>query len=338
MKKIYSILAVTSALSLIFSGCTNSSDSQFEGYTRAENGLLYKYFNHTEGENPQIGDNLSLNYQFRLISNDSVLMESKNGTQNGSAFAEINLQRSTFVGSLEDGLLMLCKGDSASFIVPADSFFRKTMGMGELPNFVKAGDFIKANMKVGEIIPQKMMEERRQKQMAEREAKMKEMSALEQPALDKYLADNKITTKANESGLIFVSQKKGSGANAKAGDMVEVNYTGTLLDGTVFDTSIESTAKANNLYNPQRPYEPIKFQLGVGQVIPGWDEGIALLNKGAKAKFIIPSKIGYGENAAGTIPPFSTLVFEVELVNFSAGPPPQPQGGQAPTGHEGHKH
>ena len=100
--------------------------------------------------------------------------------------------------------------------------------------------------------------------------------------------------------------------------------------------------KEKNTFNPQRPYEPIKFQLGQGQVIPGWDEGLALLNKGSKAKFIIPSKIGYGENAAGPIPPFSTLIFEVELVNFSEGPPPQPPGqGHNPNdggNHEGHNH
>lgn len=327
MKKLTSIIIAFPALGLLVTSCGNGSDSKFDGYTRAENGLHYKFFNHAEGgATPKIGDFLLLNYQFKLQSKDSVLMDSKSNSSDGSGYAEINLQRSTFSGSLEDGIMMLSKGDSASFIISADSFFLKTMGMNELPKFVNKGDFLQANMKVGEIMSKEMVDGRRQKQMEERQVKMQEMAAKEQPALDQYLADNKITTKANESGLIVIMQKKGSGASPKKGDMVEVNYVGMLLDGTVFDTSIESVAKEKNTFNPQRPYEPIKFPLGQGQVIPGWDEGLALLNKGAKAKFIIPSKIGYGENAAGPIPPFSTLVFEVELVNFSAGPPPQAQG------------
>ena len=327
MKKINSLIIALPALSLLVSSCGKGSDSKFEGYTRAENGLHYKFFNHTEGgATPKIGDFLLLNYQFKLQSKDSVLMDSKANSSDGSGFAEINLQRSTFSGSLEDGIMMLSKGDSASFIISADSFFLKTMGMNELPKFVNKGDFLQANMKVGEIMTKDVVDARRQKQMEERQVKMQELASQEQPALDKYLADNKITTKANESGLILIMQKKGTGPSPKKGDMVEVNYVGMLLDGTVFDTSIESVAKEKNTFNPQRPYEPIKFPLGQGQVIPGWDEGLALLNKGAKAKFIIPSKIGYGENAAGPIPPFSTLVFEVELVNFSAGPPPQQQG------------
>jgi FKBP-type peptidyl-prolyl cis-trans isomerase FkpA len=321
-----------------------SQDSKFNGFTKSETGLYYKFYNHAEGgANPKIGDVLKLQYEFKLERNDSLLLDSKQGSADGSGFAQIGLQRVTFAGSLEDGILMMSKGDSASFIVPADSFFLKTMQLNELPKFLAKGDHIKANVKLGEIMSKEMVEADRQKQMEEQQAKMKEMADKEQPLLDKYLADNKITTKPTESGLIFIELKKGAGPKPKANDLVEVNYVGRLLDGTVFDTSIESIAKENNQYNPQRPYEPIKFQLGVRQVIPGWDEGIAMLNKGGKAKFIIPSRIAYGPNPAGPIPPYSSLVFEVELVNFGPAPPQSqqtmPQGqaqGQDP--HAGHNH
>ena len=83
-----------------------------------------------------------------------------------------------------------------------------------------------------------------------------------------------------------------------------MHYRGTLFDGTQFDASYDRN-------------EPFTFELGVGQVIAGWDEGIALMKKGGKATLLIPSAIGYGERGAGDmIPPFTPLVFEVELIDF----------------------
>ncbi len=125
--------------------------------------------------------------------------------------------------------------------------------------------------------------------------------------------ENSVTT---PSGLQFIELAPGAGELAKPGDLVKVHYRGTLADGTEFDSSYGRG-------------EPIEFVLGQGQVIPGWDEGIAMLRKGGKATLIIPPNLAYGEGGAGgVIPPNATLTFEVELVDFSAGPPPPPE---APT-------
>ena len=106
------------------------------------------------------------------------------------------------------------------------------------------------------------------------------------------------------SGLFYHIDAEGIGNKPAKGNSVKVHYKGELLDGTVFDSSFKRN-------------EPIEFSLGVGQVIPGWDEGIALLNKGAKATFIIPSDLAYGATGAGgVIPPNATLKFVVELVDF----------------------
>jgi peptidylprolyl isomerase len=94
---------------------------------------------------------------------------------------------------------------------------------------------------------------------------------------------------------------------------VAVHYRGTLEDGTEFDNSYDRG-------------EPFTFPLGMGKVIPGWDEGIALMQVGGKAEFIIPSELGYGENGAGgMIPPNATLTFEVELVGILPGGPEAPE-------------
>ena len=107
------------------------------------------------------------------------------------------------------------------------------------------------------------------------------------------------------SGLIYLITKKGDGAQAKAGDTVSVHYTGTLTDGTKFDSSRDRG-------------EPIEFPLGAGRVIKGWDEGIARMKVGDQAILVIPASIGYGARGAGDglIPPDATLIFIVELVGI----------------------
>ena len=96
---------------------------------------------------------------------------------------------------------------------------------------------------------------------------------------------------------------KGSGVKAEKGKTVSVHYKGSLTDGSVFDSSYKRNS-------------PIDFPLGMGQVISGWDEGIALLNVGDKARFVIPPHLGYGAaGAGGVIPPNATLVFDVELMD-----------------------
>ena len=105
------------------------------------------------------------------------------------------------------------------------------------------------------------------------------------------------------SGLQYVIFEKTNGPRPQSGDVVVVHYTGWLTDGTKFDSSYDRD-------------EPFSFVLGARQVIPGWDEGIALLRKGEKAQLVIPPDLAYGNRAIGPIPPNSTLIFEVELVDI----------------------
>ncbi|HBK82079.1 MAG TPA: peptidylprolyl isomerase [Flavobacterium sp.] len=105
------------------------------------------------------------------------------------------------------------------------------------------------------------------------------------------------------SGLRYKMIQKGSGKQAEKGKTVSVHYEGSLENGQVFDSSYKRK-------------QPIEFKLGIGQVISGWDEGIALLQVGDKARFVIPSHLGYGvQGAGGVIPPNATLIFDVELMD-----------------------
>jgi FKBP-type peptidyl-prolyl cis-trans isomerase len=119
--------------------------------------------------------------------------------------------------------------------------------------------------------------------------------------LDKLAAGFEVT----ESGLRYQIIQKGDGKKAEKGNTVSVHYKGQLADGTVFDSSYKRNS-------------PLDFQVGVGQVIPGWDEGICLLNVGDKARLVIPGDLAYGSaGAGGVIPPDATLVFDVELMGVS---------------------
>lgn len=121
----------------------------------------------------------------------------------------------------------------------------------------------------------------------------------------KYLAENvkNVNVQQTDSGLQYEVLQKGTGEiHPTANDRVKVHYHGTLIDGTVFDSSVERN-------------EPISF--GLNQVIKGWTEGVQLMVVGEKTRFTIPSELGYGNRAAGKIPPGSVLIFEVELLGIN---------------------
>jgi len=104
------------------------------------------------------------------------------------------------------------------------------------------------------------------------------------------------------SGLEYVDEVIGTGAKPKTGEHVTVHYVGTLTNGTKFDSSRDRN-------------EPFTFVIGEGEVIKGWDEGVATMHVGGKRKLIVPPQLGYGsQGAGGVIPPNATLIFEVELL------------------------
>ena len=163
---------------------------------------------------------------------------------------------------------------------------------------VIAGNELKVSNREAQTIVQEYFRKKEEKLNAERAEKGKVAKA----EGEKYLAENakKEGVTVLPSGLQYMVLKEGNGNKPKATDTVKCHYEGFLIDGTVFDSSVERG-------------EPAEFALN--QVIAGWTEGLQLMQEGAKYRFFIPYILGYGEGGAGaSIPPFAPLIFDVELL------------------------
>ena len=264
-----------------------------------DNGLKYQIHEQTESTRKgKVGDIMTLHLML-MNNKDSVLRDTH---KEGAPFLML-LQVPPFKGSYEEGLTLLGKGDSATFYVSADSIF--TRAMQPLPPGVKKGTDIGIAVKVLNIQSE---EEYKKTQAAEAE----KQKGIDAKIIESYLDKNGLAGKAQktQSGVYYVVTQPGSGAVPSRGDVVSVHYTGKLLDGKVFDSSRS---------NPQSGGKPIQFPVGVGQVIPGWEEGVMKLHKGEKATLIIPSVLAYGSRGNQGIAPNSVLLFDIELVDIQKG-------------------
>lgn len=164
-------------------------------------------------------------------------------------------------------------------------------------------DVIAGDLKLGDAEAQQIVQEFFAKQEAKQKAEAAEKGKAAKQDGEKFLAENgkKEGVITTASGLQYQVLREGNGQSPKATDTVECHYEGTLIDGTKFDSSYDRGQTAT-------------FPLN--QVIAGWTEGLQLMKEGGKYRFFIPYELGYGERGAGaSIPPFSTLVFDVELVS-----------------------
>lgn len=208
---------------------------------------------------------------------------------------------SLFKGDFYSALKIMHLGDSATFAFNGDSifnyYFTQEYPFGTQPLFM--------DIKLINIVLKADFELIREENRIEYEALLAESKLAEDSLLTDYLKKNKIKTKPTKSGLYYVKTKSGRGDKVIKGSKVKVHYRGFLIDGTEFDNSYQRG-------------EPIELEVGKGQVIPGWDEALQRMKKGEKAKIIIPSKIAYGERGAGggIIPPYATLIFEIELISI----------------------
>ncbi|WP_209147488.1 MULTISPECIES: FKBP-type peptidyl-prolyl cis-trans isomerase [Chitinophaga] len=279
MKK-NNLLLAASLGALALASCGKSGPKKTPG------GIAFTIEKAGKGEKLKKGDTVLVHFASYL--NDSLLMSSRQ--QQGSALPLV-ITESRDKYDLMDGFAMLTEGDSAVFVLPVDS-------MPQMPPMAKKGDV----MKVAFVVESKYAAAKQ--------------NAQEEKEIAEYIQKNNLKTTKSPKGVHIAVTQEGTGAQAKAGDEVTVNYTGKLMDGTKFDSNVDSTIR------PGMPLEPLKFNVGEGRVIPGWDDALAQLKKGSKATLVIPSSLAYGLQGSGPIiKPNSILVFDVELLDVKPGAP-----------------
>jgi FKBP-type peptidyl-prolyl cis-trans isomerase FkpA len=267
-------------------------------YKQTDSGLSYKFHKKNRGPKPSIDNIVIIDFAYRYPA-DSVFFESRMFGQS----SHIKLEPSGYPGDIYEALRMMSKGDSASFMFNATSFFTISAGSPMVPEFIKPDDNIFVDIFLHDFFDEPgyeaYLQQQREEMMKEHEVK----AMNERNELEKYLQDNNIAANPEESGMVIIVLEEGKGPKPSAGQKVTAHYTGTLLDGTKFDSSVDRQ-------------EPFQFTIGMGQVIRGWDEGFSKLNVGSKARLIIPSHLAYGDQDRGpVIKAYSTLIFDVELIN-----------------------
>ena len=303
MKKNILMMAAMAMLMVgTMSACAEKSP--YPGYEKTATGLYYQFFKqNNEAEQPKVGDLVDMRI-FCAVNDTTIIVENSDNT--------LPLEDPKFAGDFFEGLAMMHKGDSASFIVNIDSTFIKWFHQPSLPTEFISTDVLRFEVRLDDFYPESEYAAhygaKIKKQSEARIEKMKadhpEETATAAQQLTDYLTQNKIEVNPTASGLYYVMTQEGNGEKPEVGQMVQVHYTGKLLDGTLFDSSIERG-------------QPISIPIGVGQVIPGWDEGIMMMSKGEKGVLYIPYYLAYGDRQAGDkIAPFSNLMFEVELIDF----------------------
>jgi len=328
-------------------GTTNNIPADFSDAKRTKTGILYKFINHDTDTSKAFRFDKAMDFRFTIKNHkDSVV----------SARLQENViyQPPRFKGDPSEILDMCAEGDSLIFAVPIDTLVnnRAIRPSAMFPQ----GTYMHYYVKVVKIKPaaeakKALMAQRkiqdslmqiRRDSLAQVQLKINKEDSL---AIRKYVKDNNLTDKAKftKSGLCYIITKQGDGPAPQQYDSVSTHYVGRLMNGNLFDTSVEEIARKENKYREGRNYGPFTFTLGVGRVIKAWDEGLALLKKGGKATLIAPSKLAYGPRALGKdIPANSILKFEVELTDVKKGAIPQKQPmPKSPEKHsedDGHKH
>lgn len=267
-------------------GACDSSD--YPGFKKADSGLLYKIHENNSAKKAQAGDYLTVEMSY-YTNEDSLLFDSR-----GQTFP-LRLEKPVFAGDINEALSLMGEGDSATFVIRADSFLIKNAKLSQLPNFVTEKSKVIFHVRLHNIQTLEELE-------AEEKQKIQIAKDKEAQLILEYLNENNLPIDPMESGLYVIIKRPGKGRKPNTGDQVVVHYSGKFLDGTVFDSSYERN-------------KPLNFKLGYGQVINGLDLGVAEMSVGEEAIFIIPSHLGYG-SGRGEIPPFTPLIFEVKLVDI----------------------
>jgi FKBP-type peptidyl-prolyl cis-trans isomerase FkpA len=283
MKNLYLLLMGSVIIVLLFLQVNCRRKPQF---AETDTGLKYLFHQqHKDSLKVELYDLVEVLMNYRTV--DSALFQ--------SGLHPISFQVDPIAeGDLLEGMMLMRKGDSATFIISPEKFFKNMMQYNELPDHVKGEEQLFFDIKLVDIKPEPVM--LRADRLETRARKTEEPSKIR-----RYLSENDVRVEPLPSGLYFIELIKGEGKKVADGKKVKVHFRGLFLDGRVFDSSYDRE-------------QPVTFIQGKGEVIPAWEEGIAKMGVGDKARLIVPSALAYGDQQRNNIKPHTPLIFEIEVL------------------------
>ncbi len=293
MKKRNTNILIAACIGTAFIACHKP---EHPGFEKSASGLFYKeYLKGKDTLHPHVGDRVTLQIVCKT-EKDCTLID----TRKGNGHLPLVLRKSVYPNDVFEAIATMHAGDSTGFLLNAKDYFEKLERM-KPPAFIDSMSMLHFTVKIDKIEPKTIVEAEQKKHMEEQQKAAAAAKEEEPGLLEKYLADNKIKAKPTKTGMYIIETEKGKGDAIKAGQTLQVKYTGKFIDGQVFDSS-ENSGK------------PFEFQVGKQQVIPGWDEALLTMKKGGKANLIIPSSLAYGDGG-GRMKPYATLLFDIEIVD-----------------------
>ena len=285
MKKSIAIPVIKGLLGLlVLVGCNR----KYADYQHTEEGLYVRFYDtDSTRRQPMPGDFLKLRMDYYL--NDSLLYRSAEKDE----YPRIRLRESDFRGDILSGLAMMHEGDSASFLVKADSTCYAMFGQIPEGWVVRPEDRMRFEIRLEQIQSAEDFE-------AELQAVYEGIKAQSDLDFQTYLEENQLHTKPTANGVHYWTTQAGTGGRPGTGDLVEVHYEGRFLNGVVFDSAY-------------RKDSTFRFILGRGYVIPGWEEVVPTMQVGSRVTALIPYAMAYGDQSMGNIPPYANLVYDIEL-------------------------
>ncbi len=290
MKTLLSVFILTV---VVFSaGCRKFS--KYPGYKKAKHGIYYQL--HTLGEDTVKagpGDYITVNLAY-LTPQDSVFFRGSRKFQ---------VSHPAYKGAVDECFMKLAAGESATFIIQADNFFMETLHT-DLPRFLEPGGPMKMYVEMIEI-------QKKEDYTREKEAFLswiEDFGEYEKVILHQFISEEKLDVSPLPSGIYYLNLKPGTGKKVELGDTVTLNYEGRFLNGKFFDSTVKRQ-------------QPFQYVYGTEwQVIKGLEEAIGIMSEGEKSLFILPSELGFGNQGSSNqvIPPFTSLIFEVEILKVSS--------------------
>lgn len=299
MKDFRAVLFLFCIIPLFLESCDRSD---LTGYRKTKTEVHYKFEKENPGAiQPVVGDVLFAEMEVKF--EDSVLFSNYGNPQR-----ILLVEEPKFAGDLNEGLLMMHRGDIANFVLWADTLVNNGI---EMPLSYKQGIGQRMHYRIAlhEIVSQKDLQNEQNQMMAQIEYAREN----EPKAIAKYIEDKHVTQDSCENGMYILFKKQGDGKNLESGETINFNFSIYSLDEILVNTNDENKARENGIYNPEIIYEKAQCIVGNDDVLPALNYAFMRMKHGDAVKLIVPSKLAYGDFGWQGIPPYAPLIFEISV-------------------------